>query len=303
MNVTRLSRSLSLGALEAFEAVARHRSFTLAARELHVTQGAVSHRVRALEAQLGYPLLTRSTREVVLTERGAMLARGVSSGLTAIEDALQSIQDQMREATLAVSCSPSFAIRWLVRRLERFREQHPDTAVHVAASDQLEQPGRGGVDVCVRYGAGQYPGLSVSRLSHEEVFVVASPALIARVPLSRESQLLNHQLIHHDVMRDHPENVSWERYLSPKLNKSRDPGRRGLHFSHAHMALEAAAAAQGVALARTTLVADDLAAGRLCAPLRRRLPSGLAYWFITARDKRNDPHITRFRSWLASELA
>lgn len=292
--------NVNLDALAAFEAVARHASFTRAARELHVTQSAVSHRVRGLEEQLGQTLLLRSTREVTLTEAGALLADGVTRGLGTIRDSLRRIEDRRGEASLAVSCSPSFAIRWLVRNLHDFPQAH--TAVHIAAADELVSPGRAGIDVCIRFGAGHYPGLSVTRLSTEEVFPVASPALLARTPLRRASQLADHRLLHHDVMRDHPEHVPWSRWLSPRAKRHVD-AEAGPRFSHAHMALEAALAGQGVALGRTTLVADDLREKRLVAPLRRRVPSGLAYWFLSTREGAGEPRIIAFRTWLSRALA
>lgn len=294
--------NVNLDALAAFEAVARHGSFTRAARELAVTQSAVSHRVRGLEQQLGVTLLVRSTREVTPTEAGATLAEGVRRGLTAIRDTLQRIEERREGESLAVSCSPSFAIRWLVRHLYRYREKQPATRVHIAAADELVSPGVAGIDVCIRFGAGRYPGLSVTRLSTEEVFPVASPSLIAHTPLRSESQLADHQLLHHDVMRDHPEHVSWARWLSPRARRRVD-AEAGQRFSHAHMALEAALAGQGVALGRTTLVADDLREGRLVAPLRRRVPSGLAYWFLSTRAGADEPRISAFLDWLRRALA
>lgn len=293
---------LSLDALAAFEAVARRGSFTAAARELHVTQSAVSHRVRGLEAQLGYSLFVRSTRFIKLTQDGEVLARGVAQGLTSIRDALRAVQRQRASASLFVSCSPSFAIRWLVRNLDRFREAEPEIAVGIAASDHLESPGVHGVDVCIRFGAGRYPGVSVTRLSTEEVFVVASPTLIERTPLHREADIANHVLLHHDVMRDHPAHISWSRFLRPKTRRRVDP-ERGPRFSHAHMALEAALSGQGIALGRTTLVAADLRAGRLVAPLRRRVPCELAYWFLTTHEAKNERAIILFREWLTRMLA
>lgn len=290
---------LNLDAMVAFEAVARHGSFTRAARELCVTQSAVSHRVRSLEAQLGTTLLIRTTRSVRLTDDGETLAAGVRRGLEAIEDALSAMHARRGPETLAVSCSPSFAIRWLVRHLPDFRRLEPSLAIRLAAEDRLVEPGREGIDVCIRFGAGHYPGFVVERLTHETVTVVASPAYLEAHPLRRLSELSRHALLHHEVLRDHPGRVHWPRYAEGVRGVEAEIGAR---FSHAHMALEAALAGQGVALGRSTLVADDLEAGRLRAPLRRRIDSGLAYWFVTTHAGARDEGIQRFRAWLHAAL-
>ena len=292
-----MSMDLSLDALAAFEAVARHGSFTAAARELCVTQGAVSHRVRALEDKLGVTLLHRTTRHTEPTEDGAILAAAVSRGLEAIQGALQKLAERGRQEHVAVSCSPSFAIRWLVRHLHDLSEAHPEITVRIAAEDQLVAPGREGIDSCIRFGAGSYRGFAVTRLTHEEV--VARPALLAIEPLHKLADLEHHLLLHHDVLRDHPENVDWRRWLAG--TKVQVDPERGPRFSHAHLALEAALAGQGVALGRRTLVADDLAAGRLVSPLRRKVPSGLAYHWVTTTGPLR-PAVRRFGAWLAAAL-
>ncbi len=291
----------SLDALAAFEAVARHLRFTAAAQELHVTQSAVSHRVKALEAALGVTLLWRSTREVTLTDDGAILAAAVTRGLAAIDEALAALEQRRRGPTVVVSCSPSFAIRWLVRRLPRFRASAPEVAVRIDAADRLEAPGRHGIDLCIRYGAGRYPGHEVTRLTHEEVFPVASPALLALRPLRKEVDLRQHVLLHHDVMGAHPSNIGWSEWLSSRARGV--DADKGPRFSHAHMALEAALAGLGVALGRTTLVADDLAEGRLVAPLRRRVPSELRYSLLASARSATRPDVIAFRRWLVGALS
>lgn len=160
---------VSLDALAAFEVVARLGSFTRAAAELHVTQSAVSHRVRALEEQLDCVLLVRSARAVTPTVAGAILAQGVARGRAAVEEALTEMRRERMLSALEVSCSPSFAIRWLVRRLDAVRAEHLGITVRIDASDRLTAPGRDGIDLCVRYGAGDYPGSVVTRLSKEQV--------------------------------------------------------------------------------------------------------------------------------------
>lgn len=288
----------SLAGLEAFEAVARHRSFTRAAEELHVTQSAVSHRVRALEAQLGAVLFVRAGRRVELTDEGRALAEDTGAAFSLLREGVARLARSMRSAALTVSCSPSFAIRWLVPHLPSFRARRPELDVRIAADDRLTDPGRDGIDACIRYGAGKYPGLSHTRLSTERISPVCSPALRLR----KVDDLAKHVLLHDEVLRDHPGRVGWRRWLEAAGARRVDPDR-GPRFSHAHMALEAAIAGQGVALGRTTLVRRDIAEGRLVRPFALELESGLAYWLLTPRGRPPAPAVRAFRAWLLDEIA
>jgi LysR family transcriptional regulator, glycine cleavage system transcriptional activator len=294
--------SLPLESMITFEAVARHASFTRAAHELSVTQSAVSHRVSALESELALTLLVRSTRSVALTDDGEILADGIRQGVQAVRAALDTIASNKQAQTLSVSCSPSFAIRWLVRHLHEFRELHPQLSVRLAAEDQLVAPGSAGVHACVRFGAGRYPGFLVTRLTREQSFPVASPRLLEQCPLRAVRDLRRHVLIHHDVLVDHPGRIDWRRWLAGARQSREVDTDAGPRFSHAHMAIEAAMAGEGVALGRSSLVADDLAAGRLVAPLRRRRPSGLSYWFLTTPSGAEMAAVASFRDWLLERL-
>lgn len=289
----------SLAGLEAFEAVARNASFTRAARELHVTQSAVSHRVRALEAQLGVALFVRG-RRLELTDAGRTLRDAVHDGFTLLREGVQRLE-RARTGTITVSCSPSFAIRWLVPRLPAFRALHPEVDVRIAADDRLVDPGRDGIDACIRYGPGEYPGLDHTRLSHERIAPVCSPALLERKPLARPSQLAQHVLLHDEVLRDHPGRIGWRRWLEAAGARRVNPDR-GPRFSHAHMAIEAAIAGQGVALGRTTLVSRDLAEGRLVRPFALELDSAFSYWLLTARGAALSPAVRALSEWLRAEI-
>jgi len=287
----------SLAGLEAFEAVARHRSFTRAAEELHVTQSAISHRVRALEAQLGATLFTRVGRRVELTEEGRALAEETNAAFALLRQGIARLERKKQTSALTVSCSPSFAIRWLVPHLPSFRARHPELDVRIAADDRLIDPGRDGIDACIRYGAGRYPGLSHTRLSLERITPVCSPALRLR----KVEDLAKHVLLHDEVLRDHPGRVGWHRWLEAAGARRVDPDR-GPRFSHAHMAIEAAIAGQGVALGRTTLVRRDLAEGRLVAPFALELESALAYWLLTPGGRSPAPAVRAFRGWLLEQI-
>lgn len=287
----------SLSALRVFEVAARHLSFTLAARELHVTQGAVSHQIRSLEAELGYPLFTRLPRQVLLTEEGQLLSRAVGEALGTIEQALARNRRRQGRGWITVSASPSFAMRWLVPRLDDFRSVHPDLDVRIAATDRLVDPRREAVDLCIRYGEGSYPGLRVAPLSTDEVFPVCSPRLDN---LERAEDLQNHRLLHDEMFLAHPKRPGWEQWASlAKIDLSGIPAAR---FSHASMAIEAAIAGQGVALGRSCLVDRDLAEGRLKCPFGPRFVSPFSYWMITPSGGPPLPRVQALMAWLESAL-
>lgn len=288
----------SLSALRVFEAAARHLSFTLAARELHVTQGAVSHQIRALEADLGYPLFTRLPRQVLLTQEGQLLSRAVGEALGTIEQALARNRRRQGRGWITVSASPSFAMRWLVPRLDDFRSVYPDLDVRIAATDRLVDPRREAIDLCIRYGEGHYPGLSVTPLSTDEVFPVCSPRLAG---LESPADLRHHRLLHDEMFKDHPQRPGWEQWASlAGLDLSGIPTAR---FSHASMAIEAAIAGQGVALGRSCLVDRDLAEGRLTCPFGPRFRSPFSYWLITPPGGQPLPRVQTLMVWLESALS
>jgi len=287
----------SLYALRVFEAAARHLSFTRAARELHVTQGAVSHQIRSLEDDLGYPLFTRLPRQVLLTQEGQLLSRAVGEAMGTIEHALVRNRRRQVRSWITVSASPSFAMRWLVPRLDDFRSVHPDLDVRIAATDRLVDPRREAVDLCIRYGEGHYPGLSVAPLSTDEVFPVCSPRLGG---LERPEDLRHHRLLHDEMFLAHPQRPGWERWASlAELDLSGIPSAR---FSHASMAIEAAIAGQGVALGRSCLVARDLSEGRLTCPFGPRFRSPFSYWLVTPPGGRSPLRVQALTEWLEQAL-
>lgn len=278
--------------------MARRRSFTAAARALSVTQGAVSHRIRALERHLGQPLFLRTTRRVELTESGQILARACEEAFSVLDDALRRIQPAAESEPVMVSCSPSFAIRWLVPHIPELRAAGLE--VRIAADDRLVTPGRGGIDVCIRYGPGGYPDADVRRLSVERVTPVCSPSLLADgAALQHPADLSRQILLHDEVLLGHPGRVGWTRWL--EAADAAGSAGRGVRFSHAYMALEAAIAGQGVALARGILVARDLAEGRLVRPFELALESGLSYWVLTPARRPREAAL-RFRDWLLEEV-
>lgn len=287
----------NLNALKAFEAAARHMSFSKAAEELHVTQGAVSHQIKALEADLGVALFHRRPRGLDLTEASRAYLPVLREAFDRIGAGTRELLDRDKSGVLTVSVSPNFAAKWLIGRLGDFTERHPEIDLRVSASLQHVDFVRDGIDVAVRHGAGDWPGLSVVRLCEEEVFPVCSPRLVAGArPLSEPADLRHHALLHD------PGPVSWAQWLAAAGVAGID-ARRGVSFNQTSLALDAAADGQGVALARSALAARDLIAGRLVRPFALALPAPFAYYVVCPKATAARPKIALFRDWLLSEAA
>jgi len=282
-----------LNALPSFEAAARHLSFSRAADELHVTHGAVSRAVRNLENHLGVQLMIRATRSVRLTPIGASYAAEVRDVLEHLVAATAAAAGQSQ--ILSVSTIDSFAARWLMPRLFRFRQAFGDIDVRVAVSERLADFVSDGIDIAIRCGGGRYPGLSAELLMNEDHFPVCSPKLLkGRHKLRTPADLARHTLLH-DVFT-----VDWAMWLHSAGIDNVDP-HRGPTFLSSDHAIAAAVQGEGVALGRSALVADDLAAGRLVRPFALSLPAGFAYYLVyppLALQRRN---VKAFRDWLMAE--
>ena len=300
-----MSRRLPpLNALRAFEAAARHLSFTRAADELSVTQAAVSHQVKALEEHLGVRLFRRLSRGLRLTEEGQTYWPQVRDALDAIAQATERLRASDAGGALTVSVAPSVAAMWLVPRLNRFRDRHPEIDVRIAASDALVDFGRDDVDMAVRYGRGRYPGLHTVRLMTEEVFPVCSPRLLEGPhPLRRPEDLRHHTLLHDDpVAAEDDVLADWRMWLLAAGVDDVDP-EGGPRFSHSNLLLQAAIDGQGVALGRTPLVAAALEAGLLVRPFEVVLAANFAYYVVCPEVTAERPKIVAFREWLLDEAS
>lgn len=286
-----------LTALRAFEAAARRCSFTHAATELHVTQAAISHQVKQLEEWLDLKLFDRYGHHLVLTTEG----KNYLADLSAIFDALAAATDKLTGDTLAgalrITVLPSFASKWLVPRLAKFREAQPEIDLHITSSLVSESFSDGKFDLAIRLGLGRWPGLRADLIAPEYLSPVCSPQLLAGPqPLLIPADLSRHTLLH-DQPRDH-----WPRWI--EMAGLHDVGaNNGPAFSDSALVLQAAIDAHGVALGRLFLAADDIASGRLIKPFPLNLPNDYSYWLVYPRASESNPRLCAFRDWLLDETA
>lgn len=296
-----------LNALRAFEASARHGSFSLAAAELNVTPAAVGQLVRTLERWLGAPLFLRSSRgraRLVATEAAARALPDIRAGFDRLSSGLERLKEGGTHGVLTVTVSPAFAAKWLLPRIERFHAICPELDVRLDTSlkpvDFVAQQ----IDIGVRYGGGSWPGLAAEKLMEEEVYPVCSPRLLqGRARLRTPVDLAGQTLIHDLSMEGHPGFPTWSTWLSAAGTRG-VPARRGLKINNAAAVLQAAIEAQGVALARSVMAADDIAAGRLVRLFGDiRLPSPLAYHVVYRPECAELPRLVAFRNWLLAEAA
>jgi LysR family transcriptional regulator, glycine cleavage system transcriptional activator len=292
-----LRRLPALNALKAFEAAARHESFTRAAEELCVTQGAVSHQVKALEAELGIKLFNRERQRLIITEAGRDYLMVLRDAFDRIAVGTERLVQRQTSGVLTVSTSPDFAAKWLVNRLGRFAEAHPGIDLRISATLHHIDFAREDVDLAVRHGDGSWAGLDVARLSTEQLFAVCSPKLLSgRQRISKPADVLKFPLLHLDDRKD------WARWLEAAGVANAELAH-GPVLNRASMIIDAAVDGQGIALARTTLAAWDLINGRLVRPLAETLRLSKTYWIVCPKATSALPKIKTFREWLLAEAA
>jgi LysR family glycine cleavage system transcriptional activator len=283
-----------LNALKAFEAAARSESFTRAAEELNVTQGAVSHQVKALEATLGIKLFNREHQRLVMTEAGRDYLAVIRDALDRIAAGTERLAQRQHSGGLTVSTSPDFAAKWLLHRLGRFADSHPEIDLRISATAQQVDFAREDVDLAIRHGDGDWPGLDAVRLCAERLFPVCSPKLIAgRNRITKAADLLKFPLLRLEDWK------TWTRWF--EAAGVADPVAHGPVINRASMLIDAAVDGQGIALARTALAAGDIINGRLVRPIDVSLRMPNTYWIVCPKVTSSVPKIATFRDWLLAE--
>jgi LysR family glycine cleavage system transcriptional activator len=309
-------RSPPLNALRAFEAAARHLSFKKAAKELHVTPGAVSHQVKLLEEHLGVQLFRRLTRALELTTEAHAMLPKVREGLDALQAAVERVRAREDMCALTVVAPPNFAARWLVPRLAGFTQAHPNIEMHLA-SRQTMVDGRENASVIVpdldvrpespvamiRFGNGRYPGARVDEVFSAVYVPVCSPKLLkGEHALRKPSDLRYHTLLHDDTVIEEGARPSWNDWLQ-SVGVTDIDATRGPHFSDAALALDAAIEGMGVTLAIKPLLASEIEAKRLAVPFDISASTGYAYYLLTPEAGTENRALASFRTWLLEEAA
>ncbi|MDM0071592.1 LysR substrate-binding domain-containing protein [Variovorax sp. J31P207] len=279
-----------LNALRAFDAVARHETVVRAADELNVTPSAVSHQLRILEESLGVQLFARHKARLKLTAHGNSLLPAVRTAFQQIANAAARIGDAVMVGDLVVSTPVGLTSRWLARHIRDFVQTYPDINLRLIASNDGKEVYSPKVDVCIRYGTGVWPDRSVSLLSHVEIFPVCSPAMISGANVKSVADLQSHPLLCED------DGSEWTRWLL--ASRSTRDGFRMVEMGNAHVAIEAAVHGQGLALADSLLVQDDLAKGRLVRLMQKSIPAQHSYHVVCRSEVRDMPLAAAFIAWV-----
>jgi LysR family transcriptional regulator, glycine cleavage system transcriptional activator len=307
-----------LNALRVFEAAARHLSFKDAAVELHITQAAVSHQVKALEEYLGVELFRRAGRGVQLTDAARACLPKLREGFDALASAVEMIREKGNEAELVITAPPVFTARWLMPRLADFAKREPKVELRVFASSKMVDAGAldstslvGDLDlrtessaVQIHLGQGEYAGHRADRLFGVRMAAVANPALVKGAPgLRTPADLAHHTLLHDDAMEIVAGGNAWQKWLQTAGVGDEVDASRGPRFSSNILSLEAASQNLGVALALRPLVDADIASGRLCEPFEAfEVKPQSAYYLVCPEVIADRPPVAAFRKWLLAQV-
>jgi LysR family glycine cleavage system transcriptional activator len=301
-------RNLSLGQLRAFEAVARHLSFSAAAEELFITQSAISRQIKGLEDELGAPLFVRGTRHVEPTPDGQVLLRAVEPSLAKIDASVRQIRQARSRRRVSVTTFASFGSLWLLPRIEAFQRRYPDIDIRVSAHDTLADLEDPELDLALRYCSPAQAPVGAVQLFDEMLTPVVSRSLSEQIrrgeapALAVPADLTEHTLAEEDDNRASTEYLSWRHWLARQGVAGLQP-RRWLYLNFTYQQVQAALAGQGVALARVPLVLEALQRGELVEPfgLERRVGSPFSYWMIVAPTSRARPEVAQFCSWVEEQ--
>ncbi|MHA4868639.1 transcriptional regulator GcvA [Duganella sp. PWIR1] len=284
----------NFSALRAFEAAARHENFSRAAEELHLTHGAISHQVRGLEEELGRQLFVRNGRQVKITNDGLKFAQFLGKAFADIGAATDAMRAASIHQRLTITSIPSFAARWLAPRLGRFIERYPDIEVVLQSSGHMQDLAREGVDVGIRFGRGNYPGMVAVRLMGDVYYPVVSPHYRGGKLPAVPNDLAGHALLR-SVER-------WTPWLHAAGVDFPEPSG-GLLFEDLSMLIRSAADGNGVALVRHVVAMQEIASGQLLRLFDIATPSPDEYYFVSPPGAAGKPQVVAFREWLLEEIA
>jgi LysR family glycine cleavage system transcriptional activator len=287
------ARLPSLNGLRAFEAAARHLSFTNAAAELNVTQTAISHQIRRLEEELGIRLFIRQNRGLALTAEAKEYLPGIRAAFNDLRLATDRLKRKDNDHVLTVSTLASLAAKWLLPRLSAFQEAHPGIDVRITTSMGLVDFRSGDVDAAIRYGRGQWPGVRADWLMADQLFPVCSPALLSGARPLRCPEDLAHHVLLHSINED-----DWRLWLTAAGLPADISKQHGVTFDLILMVVQAAIDGIGVAIGRTSYVQDDIAKGRLVVPFNITLPADAGFYLVSPAGKTDSPNLAAFRQWL-----
>ncbi|MGA8259786.1 MAG: LysR substrate-binding domain-containing protein [Arenicellales bacterium] len=290
-------------ALVVFEASARHLSFTRAAEELHLTQAAVSRQIRVLEQNLGVLLFSRERRALNLTPEGERLKRTVTMALGHIADIAVALRQSRKDPHVNLHTTTAFGALWLMRRIGRFREVCPDVQLRVVSSDDEIDPGSGNIDLSIRYGEGNWPGLEATRLLGDELFPVCSPDFKKRLPADFCARDLPTQpLLHQEAVE--PTWMSWSTWFRHMGIETDDRAPRATSFNNYLVILQAAQQGQGIALGWRRLVQPFVDSGQLVRPVPETLEADNAYYLLVEPGSLERSGALRgVHDWLLEEAA
>ncbi|MDE1188159.1 MAG: transcriptional regulator GcvA [Pantoea sp.] len=283
--------------LRAFEVATRHSTFTSAAEELHITQSAVSHQLKNLEDIWGLPLFQRG-KTLSLTPAGAALAPIVREFFMNLDATLADLHEQNGRFRLRVNTTYSFALKWLLPRLPDLTRQHPEILVTLESSDKVINFSSSDSYVAIRFGNGNYPALHSEFMFREQIFPVASPALLSRFGTPQEpAELLRYPLLTRDGADLVPKWESWFKQVGVSIPALKE----NVRLADTNMTLEAALLGQGIALARSGHVEKEIGEGSLIRLFDTPFPSPIAYYFVCPKGLETQPHVVSFRNWLLAE--
>jgi LysR family glycine cleavage system transcriptional activator len=289
-----------LNALKAFEATARHLSFTKAAAELHVTPAALSHQIRGLEDLLGLKLFFRRARAIELTDAARLIYPGIQTGFASLRQAVERLEPSREDRVVVVSATPGLTAKWLAPRLYRFLAKHPDIDTRISASSAYVNFAADGIDVGIRLSSGNHPELYVEKLSDEWLLPLCSPRLLEGAhPLRSPKDLVHFTLIQVDLPGVVP---TWSDWFQMAGIDGID-STRGLRLNVADHALDAASESAGVVLAYKVVASRDIGLGRLVVPFGPEIPlPGRSYFFVCQKGHEKRAPVKAFRDWVFAEI-